>query len=394
MLDQTPVQSKSGQQSLFPLAQTVSRDVAIWFLAGLKEAGLLGYAFKPPAEWESMSGVSSGELATTIRQHLTTSGWHQVIGAMRTHQQQSPELPWDLSKADDFLTAVKVALAREYSWPLGKPRKTQLQKMQVNGDGWSLSPVNLYAKLTAHARHAQAKAQREGALSQAALYTARMEGKKVERDRALGQVDRLRDQLQRQLQVFCQEQKIPLPAPYSNEEAYCLHLLAAYFVSLAEAEKVIAKRASTLANRQIAIEGERAEATIDARLLPSLLDSLGEVNPLREGFLRERIRHKIALTAGAIVGAFVGFFWGVVESVSEVVIVGVSHYAPVVAPALLVGLATLVAQTIAKGVPLMLDLLLQYLIRALWNGCLAFGVTLVVYGCWQYFQARDMRSTH
>lgn len=388
------IQSRSEKQSLFPLGNTVSRDEATWFLARLKEAGVLSNAFTPPTEWESLSEMSSGELATTIRQNLTTSGWHQVIGAMRSHQQQNPELPWDLSKTDDFLTAVRAALAQGSNWPQEKPRKTRPQKKPVNGEGWALSPVSLFAKLAAQARHAQAKAQREGALSQAALYTARMEGKQIERDEALAQVDRLRDQLQHQLQVFCQEQKIQLPAPYSNEEAYCLHLLAAYFVSIAEAEKVIAKRASALVDRQIAIEGERAEATIDARLLPSLLDSLGEVNPLREGFLRERIRHKIALTVGAIVGALFGFFWGMVESISEVLIAGVSHYAPVVAPALLVGLVTLVAQTIAGGVPFMLDQLVQYLIRALWNGSLAFGVTLVVYGCWQYFQTRGIKSTH
>jgi hypothetical protein len=238
---------------------------------------------------------------------------------------------------------------------------------------------------------ARAQAQIESTLSEAALYAARMVGTDAERDLSLARVDRLRMQLRQQLQVYCEEQGIPLPKPFSSEEAYCLHLLTAYFVSLAEAEQAIAKRGSTLARRQIALEGERAEASLNSQLLPELLDTLSEVDPLREGFLREQVRHKSALMVSGVVGALGGSLWGLVESVTDVLSGGITRYAPVVAPPLLVALATLVAQTIVSGPPLTWAMLLDFTLRALWNGTITLGVTIVIYGCWQYFSHRQPR---
>jgi hypothetical protein len=211
----------------------------------------------------------------------------------------------------------------------------------------------------------------------------------VEQEAILARVGKLREQLHRQLVVFCNEQGLPIPEPYSREEAYCLHLLSAYFVSLAEAEESVAKQASSLARRQIALEGKRAEAALDSKVLPELMDILLQVDPLVEIFQRERVRHKGALMAGSVIAAVGGVFWGVVEGVNDVFISGIARYAPVVAPPLLLGLVTLVAQTITNGVPLSWEMLGNYLVHAFWNSALALGATLVVYGCWQYILKRD-----
>jgi hypothetical protein len=166
-------------------------------------------------------------------------------------------------------------------------------------------------------------------------------------------------------------------------------MLAACFVNLVKHEEAISRHGSALARHQIMLAGARAAAGINGRLLPGLLDDLSVVNPWREGYLRERVRHRVALGISMVVAAVVGSLWSVVESVSDVLIAGIAHYAPVVAPVLLTGLLTLAVQTAVSGVPLTLGTLAVYLIQALWNSSLALVATLVIYGCWRYFQARD-----
>jgi len=253
---------------------------------------------------------------------------------------------------------------------------------------WLLSPRALINRLSARARRARTETQIKSAVSEAALHTARMVGTDTERDVALKRVEQLREQLEEQLRVFCEENGLPVPRPYSREEAYCLHLLNAYFVTMAEAEGTIARRGAALARRQINLEGQRAETRMDGRLLPELLEGRRESDPLRESLLRERMRHRLALLIGGAIGALGGGLWAVLESLSEVLVTGIARYAVVVAPALLIGLVTLVAQTLAYSGPLTLGIVGEFLARALWNGALGLGAAILVYGCWLYYAAQ------
>jgi hypothetical protein len=294
-----------------------------------------------------------------LRECLSANGWHSLLQALRCHNRQGGIPPWELTRPADFLASLEMALDQ----------------------------------LNVPARRSTAKAQDESAASNSALYAARTRAA-LEPGLAFDKVDRLRDTLSNQLQVFCQEQGIPVPALYSREEAYCLQLLATYFASLAQAEGMIAKRGSALARRQIALEGMRAEASLNGRLLPPLLGDLWEIDPLREGIHWERIRHRTAMMLGGVVAAFAGGLTGVVESASDVIVAGVARYAPVAAPVLLVALVTLAAQTITGGVPLSLDHLAQYTARAVWNASIALGAALVAYGTWQYLRmGQEKRST-
>jgi hypothetical protein len=258
---------------------------------------------------------------------------------------------------------------------------------------WLLSPQALWGRLSARARRAHTETQIESAAAEAALHAARMVGTDAERNMALGRVDQLRDKMGDHLEVFCDEHGLPLPRRYSREEAYCLHLLNAYFVALAEAEGMIAKRGAALAQRQINLEGERSEVHMDARLLPGLVDARREINPLRESLVRERMRHRLAIVIGGIFGALAGGVWAVLESMSEVLIEGVARHALVVAPALLVGLLTLVAQTSVYNGSLTLGVIAQFLMRAFWNGALALSATILIYGCWRFYADRCQEST-
>lgn len=408
MLDQIDIQP-------YP---TIPAEQAFQLVEELRQANMLKPDFELPGEWETLSEVSSCEVMAALHEHLSREGFHWILEAMRFHNRQTPEALWDLSEPADFLAAAQLALSRQET--LNQAEKSEVSVMELlkgvpgekvsnlarelqrqvqvvyhslaknaSGNGWILSPKSLWTRLQARARRAQAEAQIELTLSQAAQYTARMLGSEVEREAVLSRVGKLREQLRHQLEVFCNEQSLPIPEPYSREEAYCLHLLSAYFVSLAEAEEAVAKQASALARRQIAFEGKRAEAAIDSKMLPELMDTLLQVNPLIEVFQRERMRHKGALLASSVIASLGGVIWGVVEGINDVFIAGIARYAPVVAPALLLGLVTLVAQSIANGVPSTWEILGQYLAHALWNSTLALGATLIVYGCWQYLLRRD-----
>lgn len=396
--------------------KTMPRDDAIRLLDQLQDAEWLPAAYSPPSGWLLLSEVPSEDLATTIREHLSKTGWRRLIAAMRCHNRQSPDTPWHLAREDHFLAAIELALRQQdvvrpdekqkkglneqpdispgkgilgivQSWQ----RHTRTPEKTAEVDGWFLFPQALWTQIRARAKQARAQAEIESTLSDTALYAARMEGAEVECAETLNRVDKLRSQLHHQLQVFCEEQGITTPTPYSREEAYILHLLAAHFVSLAEAEEIIARRGAALARRQIALEGERSEADINSKRLPELLEILEKTDPLREGFWRERIRHRTALIVGSVIAAVLGSLWGVVESVSDILIAGIARYAPVVAPTLFVSLLTLVIQTAVNGLPLTWSRLLEYLLGALWNGVLALAASLIVYGCWQYFNQRSSK---
>lgn len=416
MLDETLVQIQSDEPAGGRPAEIVSSDEAIQLIHHLQEMEMLSPAFELPKEWTLWFEVPIAELAHTIREHLSTGGWDRILQAMRRHNRQTTGQQWDLSRTADFLAALKLAVM-EWDALTGDEKPDRALKVHPDGRsaaelpglaqdlqqqirslmqahtsptgiGWLLSPRALITRLSARARHARTEAHIESALSEAALYAARMAGTDAERDMALARVDMLRKQLRNQLRVFCQEQGLPLPKPFSREEAYYLHLLNAYFVALAESEEMIAKRGTALAQRQITLEGERATTRINGKLLPGLLEAQREIDPMREAFFWGRVRHKVALLVGGVVGAIGGGLWGVVESASDVLIGGIARSAPVFAPAILVGLVTLVAQTIAINGPLSPGVVVGFIVRATWNGALALGATLVVYGCWHYFIAR------
>lgn len=392
-------------------------------VAALRQTQMVNPEFELPSEWVTQSEVEIGELVEKIQSHLTRKGYHFLLEAIRVHNRQEPESLWQITIAQDFLAAIRLALARQER--LDQAEKVtvsvknlltdipgekisnfarELQKqMHVlyhtlvgsrNGNGWLFSPQVLWTRLQARAKRLQAEAHIERTLSQAAQYTAHMVGSEVEREAVLTRVDRLREQLRRQLEVFCQEHGLPIPEPYSREEAYCLHLLSAYFVALAEAEETVARQASALARRQIALESRQAMANLDGDVLPKLMDTLLQVDPLVEVFLRERVRHRGALIASGVIAALGGVFWGIIEGVNDVFIAGIARYAPVVAPPLLLGLITLAAQTMHYGVPKNWEMLLGYLNQAIWNSALALGATLIAYGCWQYFARRDRNPSH
>lgn len=383
----------------------------------LRRTRMVNPAFELPPEWSTRPEVGVGELVERLQNHLTRKGYHFLLEAMRMHNRQEPEDLWQITDAQDFLAAIRLALARQER--LDQAEKTTVsvkellidipgekisnfardlqQQMHVlyhtlvgsrNGNGWLFAPQVLWTRLQARAKRLQAEAHIERTLSQAAQYTAHMVGSEVEREAVLARVDRLREQLRQQLEVFCQEHGLPIPEPYSREEAYCLHLLSAYFVALAEAEETVAKQASALARRQIALESRQAMANLDSDVLPKLMDTLLQVDPLVEVFLRERMRHRGALIASGVIAALGGVFWGILEGVNDVFIAGIARYAPVVAPPLLLGLITLAAQTMHYGVPKNWEMLLGYLNQAIWNSALALGATLIAYGCWQYFARR------
>lgn len=408
MLDQIDIQPCS----------TVPIEEALQIVEELRHAHMLKPDFETPGDWRLLPEVPSYQMVAFLGAHLSREGFHHILEAIRFHNRQNPEALWELSESDDFLTAVRLALSRQEA--LGKTQTDEIIAKELleeglgekishlarelqrqveivhnvlpkpaSGNLWFFSPQAFWTRLKARAGRIQAEVQIEHTLSQAAQYTARMVGSEVERDAVLSRVGKLREQLRRQLEVFCDEQGLPIPEPYSREEAYYLHLLSAYFVSLAKAEEAVSKQASALTRRQIALEGKRAEAALDSKVLPELMDTLLRVDPLIEIFLRERVRHRSALMASSVITALGGFIWGVVQGVNDVFISGIAGYAPVVAPPLLSGLVTLVAQTIANGVPTSWDLLGNYLVHALWNSALALGATLIVYGCWQYVLKRD-----
>ncbi len=410
--DRPPRQGSAGM---------IPRDEAWDLLNRLQAVHILDASWSPPDAWDRQVSLPVADVAATIRQYLSKDGWHQVIAAVRHPDHAATERSLDLSDPSDFLAAVELALAQgavaqdtpavketsdvpavvagegTTSMAEGLPEQDQSPGealSQPAGHGaWLLSPRALWARLNAFVMRAHATAQIDGALNDAALYSARMRATDAERDISLARIDGLRAHLRRQLKVFCEEEGLPLPKPYSREEAYLLHLLTAYFVSLAETERAVAKHGSALARRQIALEGERTEARINSQLLPELLEALYEADPLREGFLRERMRHRSALIMSGLVGGLGGAMWGLLEGALDVLVAGLIRYAPVIAPALLIGLATLVALTVSNGPPLQVGFLMQYLTRALWNTVLALGVTATAYGCWRYFAARVPTGT-
>ena len=379
---------------------TLPLDEVLRLVSQLDGAGMLKSDLTPPGEWILWSKVPVADLVSALHEHLSKTGWRRVVEAMHWHNRQIGEPLWDLAQPGVFLAAVDLALTRceepsgdqspaTDDWVPALQRQVkalmQAQLKPVGLSTWLLSPRALINRLGARAKRAHTETQIESAVSEAALHAARMVGTDAERDVALTRVGQLREQLGNHLQVFCEEQDLPLPAPFSREEAYCLHLLNAYFVALAEAEGEIARRGAALARRQIALEGEQAGMRVDSRLLPGLLEFQREINPLRESMFRERMRHNLALLVGGLLGAIGGGLWGAVESVSDVLVAGVARYAVIVAPALLVGLMTLVAQTVAFSGPFTPGVVFQFLARALWNGSLALGATILVYGCWLYY---------
>ena len=391
------------ERAVTPSEATIPMDRVLQLIARLREAQMIQGEITPPGEWILRSEVSVAGLVDLLKEHLSKEGWRRIVEAIRQHNRETEGPLWDLARPTDFLAAVEETLARQQApseteelavSDLSQALQRQVQslmreRMKPAGlQGWLLSPRALIARLSARARQARTEAQIESALSEAALYAARMAGTDAERDVALTRVERLRQQLRPQLEVFCEEQGLPLPKPYSREEAYYLHLLHAYFVALAEAEDAIARRGAALARRQIALEGERAEDRINSRLLPGLVETRREINPLREALFRERMRHRIAMLVGGVIGAVGGGLWGVVESVTDLLVGGIARYAPVVAPALLVGLVTLVVQTVVYRGPFTLGVVAGFLFRALWNGLLTLGATILAYGCWLYIVSR------
>lgn len=431
MLKQTLDRDQADGRADARPAQTLPLKEATRLINRLYEVGMLKEAFDPPGEWILWPNVLIGDFVTTIKEYLSKAGWQRTLNAFRQHNRQAPDAQWDLAQPADFVAALKFAITLPQTQPAPQSQpqtrpvdekrdvvvkppaaerssealpnltpelQRQMREMleaqmkPARSREWLLSPRALRDRLSARAKRARTEAQIENAASEAALYAARMTGTDVERDVAVARVDRLRTQLRNQLRVFCEEQGLPRPAPFSREEAYYLHMLNAYYVALAEAEDEIAQRGAQLARRQIALESERAEARISSRLLPGLLAAQREINPMRERFMWERLRHKVALLVGAPIGTFGGALLGMMESASNVLIPGIGRYAPILAPALLIGLVSLAAQTYVYSGPFTLSVAAGFIARAMWNGALALGATIVAYGCWQYFHLRQDES--
>ncbi len=140
------------------------------------------------------------------------------------------------------------------------------------------------------------------------------------------------------------------------------------------------------------LQAELATAELNGELLPRLLEDLYDTNPLREGYVRERVRHRVALVAGGLIAAIAGIFLGVLEGIIDVLISGIGHFAPIIAPALVVGLLTLLFQTVSQGTPTTWEMAIDFISRALWNGSLAFGATIIAYGVWNYFNTIRTRG--
>lgn len=404
MLEEVRVQEKESEQRMAWSESTLALESVLQLLSQLEQADMLKSEFTPPGEWILWSEVPVSEWVSALHQHLSKLGWQRIVEAMHWHNRNTEEPRWDLARADDFMAAVDLALERRHNSGNGETGAsedwTPVLQRQVEGliksqlepagvTGWLMSPRALAERLSSRARQARAATQVESAVSEAALHAARMAGRETQRTVALSRVERLRDQMGEQLKVFCDEQGLALPRPYSREEAYCLHLLNAYFIALAEAEGAIARRGANLARRQIELEGKRAEARMDDRMLPGLLQAQREINPMREAYFRESVRHKLALVVSGILGALAGGLWGILESVTDVFINGLARRAVVTAPALLVGLLTLVAQTLAYSGPFTLSIVSEFFVRAAWNGALALAGTILAYGCWQYYQSRQ-----
>jgi hypothetical protein len=384
----------------------------------LHDLGMLGPEFTFPEHWRDKREFSADELSNLVREHLSREGWQRLLEAFRYHNHQPEVLQWDLSNASDFLASLEFSLGSD-EISVWEGRRKDLSKSMVRGifghegitrlvhglgqniRSWlaklskpapssgRIAPLLAFIEwLRARMNRARAEAQADRALNQVASYVTRSLQNDMEREAVLQRVSRLRSQMQEQLETFCEEEGIPQPKPYSRDEAIYLHLISAYFVALAEAEKRLKRRSNQLAQRRIALEEQRVSAHTNGEVLPELLAVLQEIDPLREGLMRERIRHRIMVTIGGATTAIGSGLWGAVEAIFEVVIGGIARFAPVVAPAMLVGLATLVAQTVSLGIPLTLHDTVLFLEKALWNATIALGAALVAYGCWLYFTRR------
>jgi hypothetical protein len=379
---------------------------------------MLDLEFTFPEDWRNKREFSANELSNLIRGHLSREGWQRLLEAFRYHNHQPEVTLWDLSNASDFLETLEFALAYDEVTIWSGKRKDRSRSMirEIFGPRWiaglahglgqsvrswlarhskpaptsgQVSPPAAFIEwLGTRVNRARAEARANRALSQVASYVTRSLRNDMEREAFLQRVNWLRSQMQEQLEVFCEDEGIPQPKPHSREEAIYLHLLSAYFVALAEAEERLKQRSSQLAQRRIALEEQRIRARTNSEVLPELLEVLQETDPLREGLVRERIRHRIVLTVGGIATAIGSGLWGAVEAILDVLIAGISRFAPVMAPPMLVGLVTLVAQTLSLGIPLTVRDTILFFGRALWNATLALGATLIAYGCWLYFTKR------
>ncbi len=411
----SPVGASVGV-SVYPI-DVINRSEASLLIKRLREAGMLKDRAAMPAEWIKKTEISSADAAHLIQAHLSREGYQRLLEAARYHNRLDTGAQWTLSVPADFLAAADLAVTRQQEQKqkgseLGQeiskdfsPAKVSelaktlqqemdsvmqmLSKGESKGEKAPFSPARFWIQLHARTKRARAEAQIEHTLSEASLYAAKAVGTDVQRSVALSHLDNLRQQMQPQLAAFYEEQGLPLPKPNSREEAHVLRMLAANYVSLAESEEQISRRASALAQKQIYLEGERTEALLYSKNLPGLLSALTEVNPMRETLLREQVRHRSSLVVGSVVAAIIGSLWSMVETTSEVVISRISRFAPVVTLPLLIGLVTLIAETVAGGAPLTALTLGQYVARGLWNFLLALGAMLVISGVRQYFLNRN-----
>ncbi len=384
----------------------------------LHESGMLDSEFAFPEDWHHKREFSADEISGLIRGHLLRAGWQRLLEAFRYHNRQPDITLWDLSDASDFLAALEFAVAADeiLIWE-GKGKKHSRSMIRAIFDGRRIARLvhgfgqrfqawaggsskpdpasggapalqTFVGGLSSAVYKARAKARADRVLDHLASYVTRVLGNDMEREAFLQRVNRLRSQMQEQLEVFCEEEGIPKPKPYSRGEAIYLNLLSAYFVAIAEAEERLRQHGNQLARQKIALEEQRVKARFNSEVLPELLAALQETYPIQEGLLREHIRHRIMLAVGSVATAVGSGLWSLVESVFEVFITGIARFAPIVAPPMLVGLITLVVQTMQRGFPLTLADALLFFGNALWNAILALGITLLSYGCWLYFTKR------
>ena len=106
MLEEKLIQASAENGRLPASRGSLPLDEATRLLSMLREVKMVDVAITPPREWILWREIPVEALANMVQQHLSRSGWHVLVKAMRDYNRCNPEKPMHLSEALDFLTAV------------------------------------------------------------------------------------------------------------------------------------------------------------------------------------------------------------------------------------------------------------------------------------------------
>ncbi len=388
-----------------------------WLLDQLERRDMLVPDAPKPADWSQRDVIDVREFSQWLQKYLNVSGWCTIMKHVQQHDDTGLDKPWDLSNPQDMLDAIEVTLKSE---PLPMPAKEASVPVPVRGDimsgiqeqdnalrtlraflateptereslkvpamAWLLAPRSAAAVVQAQATSAKALAELERARSEALLHTLRIMETDLRSSAVLAQIQDLRKRLEPYLSIYCQEHRIPLPQPGSEEEANLLFLLNAQLIALDDAQDEITRQGAELARDQIRLAQHSAKASIEARALPLQVETEVMANPMREKLLREQMRHRsakwIARVMGAIGGSLGGFFAAAIDMITIAETIWVSG------PPIFVFLLTLIAETFSYPGPLTVKKLLGFAELAFWNSLLMLGFTLIGFAIWRYLTNR------